>query len=161
MKTRNESATILTAAGGALAFIAVILIIFMPPETLSTVAQKIGLVAVPASQAPNQDSAVGASRKTPSRRAGRSSLSGTKNVPLQAAPPAQAQSPTPPSSPDANPGAAKSDAAVSDLNRLARIKATSLEQGHLLEKYLYANGRVVIFVDGRLSGERLAQDFRH
>jgi prepilin-type processing-associated H-X9-DG protein len=36
-----------------------------------------------------------------------------------------------------------------------------MEKGHLVEKYMYLNGGMVLFLDGHLRTESLAQDPRH
>ena len=166
MKIKDVGSTALLGIAGALMIAAAIFVFFAQPETVRVIAQHIGLqgsqVGRTASETPGSEPASSANRKSQSKRASRSSLSGGKEVPLQAATPAHVQSEILlAASPDLKSQTAKSDLTVSAEKRQAVIKVTSMEKGHLVEKYMYLNGGMVLLLDGHLLTESLAQDLRH
>ena len=157
--------TALLGIAGAL-IIAAAIFIFFAPETVNVIAQHIGLqgaqVERKVSETPGSEPASPASRKSQSKRVSRSSRSGGNEVPLQAATPAPVQSEIPQAaSPALESKTAKSELTVSVGEKQAVIKATSMEKRHLVEKYIYLNSSMVLFLDGHLLTESLAQDLRH
>jgi hypothetical protein len=166
VKIKDLSTTAVLGIAGALTIVAAIFIFLVPPETVNAIAQQIGLqdpqVGLMASEPANTESAGPSNRKSQSNLAALSSLSGAKKVSLAAGAPARSQSEiVQGSSPDLKSETAKSDLTVPKGERQAVIKATSMEEGHLVEKYMYLNGGMVLFVDGQLSLEHLPHDPRN
>ena len=154
MKIKDLSATVLLAISGALAIVLVVLVLFTQPETVNAIAVQIGLqtqpMGVTIEDSPDRDDYASRTIKKPFPHGSRSGLTRGQDVSFEEPSPAHGQSLIL----QASSGVYKTEPAKSRRKTSTiegpAVKATSIEQGHLIEKYMYLDGGIMIFVDGHI-----------
>jgi hypothetical protein len=148
MKIQDSSANKLLVMSGAFAVIAGVLVFVVPDQTVTAVAERIGIqepkVGVKIVEPVDKEAAASpASAKSSFFRARRSRNAADRNATDEKSSSGKLKNAT-----------EKPDGARPLVVKREVLKATSRERGHLIEKYMYQHGGIVLLVDGRIMVER-------